>query len=71
MEQERRSLMDITETLMITAATCLILGLVADAVTDSDRAGNALILLAIIAFFIELEIAGLFFGFDFYVFPFL
>ncbi len=48
MEQEGRSLMDITETLMIAAAACLILGLVADTVTDSDRAGNALILLAII-----------------------
>lgn len=49
MEQERRNLMGITEILMIVAAACLILGLVADTVTDSDRAGNALILLAIIA----------------------
>ena len=49
MEQERWNLMGITEILMIVAAACLILGLVADTVTDSDRAGNALILLAIIA----------------------
>lgn len=40
--------MTITTHLMIAAAACLIAGLLADAVCDSDRQGNALIIIAIL-----------------------
>lgn len=40
--------MGITEYLMIAAAASLVAGLLADAVCDSDRQGNALIIIAIL-----------------------
>lgn len=53
--------MNITTYLMIAAAACLIAGLLADAVCDSDEVGNALIILAIIvmlAAFFSIEAPG-------------